>query len=77
MARDTFFNGNLVILDHGGQLFTIYAHLNKMLVQAGDHVTEGQKIAEIGTTGRSTGPHLHWGVYWGNLALDPALFLRP
>ncbi|PIZ32085.1 MAG: peptidase [Alphaproteobacteria bacterium CG_4_10_14_0_8_um_filter_53_9] len=75
LARDTFFNGNLIILDHGGKLFTIYAHLDKMDVKEGDKVKAKDKIGAIGTTGRSTGPHLHWGVYWGNEALDPALFL--
>lgn len=76
LARNTFFNGNLIILDHGSRLFSLYAHLDRMSVKVGDTVTEGQQIGAIGTTGRSTGPHLHWGVNWGNLALDPALFLR-
>lgn len=72
---NSFFNGNLLVVDHGHQIFTIYAHLNKMLVKAGDTLATGQTIAEVGTTGRSTGPHLHWGLYWRNMALDPALFI--
>lgn len=77
LARaDSFFNGNLIIIDHGRGVFTIYAHLHTMGVQVGDTVTRGQTIATVGSTGRSTGPHLHWGLYWHNMALDPQLFLR-
>ncbi len=72
---DSFFNGNLIILDHGHQVYTIYAHLDKMDVVAGDAVKQGVKIGEVGSTGRSTGPHLHWGLYWRNMALDPNLLL--
>jgi hypothetical protein len=71
LARDTFMSGQLVMLDHGGQLSTVYAHLNKMHVKVGDVVTQGQHIADIGNTGRSSGPHLHWGMYWGAMAIDP------
>lgn len=74
-AGDTFFNGNLIIIDHGLQLFTIYAHLDRMDVQVGDVVTKGRQIGLVGTTGRSTGPHLHWGAYWRNTAIDPQLLL--
>lgn len=74
-AADTFYNGNLIILDHGNQFFTIYAHLNSMDVKVGDMVISQQKIGEVGTTGRSTGPHLHFGFYWKNVALDPKLLL--
>lgn len=76
LARDTFFNGNLIILDHGQGLFTIYAHLDSMKVNAGDSVAQGQIIGAVGTTGRSTGPHLHWGAYWHNVALDPLFLLK-
>lgn len=77
LARaDSFFNGNLIIIDHGRGVFTIYAHLHTMGVQVGDVVTRGQNIATVGSTGRSTGPHLHWGLYWHNIALDPQLFIR-
>lgn len=76
LARDTFFNGNLLILDHGQGLFTIYAHLDSMKVKEGDRVAQGQIIGAIGTTGRSTGPHLHWGAYWHNVAIDPLFLLK-
>ena len=73
---DSFFNGNLLILDHGHQLFTIYAHLQDMAVKTGDIVHNGQKIGTVGATGRVTGPHLHWGLYWRNIALDPMLLVK-
>lgn len=73
---NSFFNGNLVILDHGHQIFTIYAHLDSMTVKKGDILNVGEKLGEVGSTGRSTGPHLHWGMYWRNIALDPQLFVK-
>ncbi len=75
LVRDTFMSGNLIILDHGQQVYTAYAHLSRMDVAAGDRVKQGQVIGAVGTTGRSTGPHLHWGLYWKNMALDPMLWL--
>lgn len=71
LARDTFMSGQLIMLDHGGQLSTVYAHLNDMHVKVGDKVSQGQHIADVGNTGRSSGPHLHWGMYWGAVAIDP------
>lgn len=61
-AGDLFFNGGTVILDHGMGIFTMYCHLSKLLVSEGEVVPKGQIIALSGNTGRSTGPHLHWGV---------------
>jgi murein DD-endopeptidase MepM/ murein hydrolase activator NlpD len=75
LAADTFMNGNLLVIDHGQRLFTVYAHLNKMAVRGGESVQQGQHIGDVGTTGRSTGPHLHWGLFWGQEALDPGLLL--
>lgn len=72
---DSFFNGNLVILDHGHQFMTIYAHLDSIDVKKGDVLKQGEKLGEIGQTGRATGPHLHWGLYWRNMALDPLLLV--
>lgn len=76
LARDTFMNGNLVIVDHGQGVFTLYAHLDSMAVKVGDKVLAGDKLGEVGTTGRSTGPHLHWGLNVGNIALDPWPLVR-
>ena len=74
--EDTFFNGNIMTIDHGYGLFTIYAHLNTMALEKGDKIKQGDKIGTVGATGRATGPHLHWGAYWHNVALDPEIFLR-
>jgi murein DD-endopeptidase MepM/ murein hydrolase activator NlpD len=75
LARNTFMSGNLLMLDHGGGLTTVYAHLSEMAVKVGQQVSTGQVIGKVGTTGRSSGPHLHWGMYWQNSALDPILWV--
>jgi murein DD-endopeptidase MepM/ murein hydrolase activator NlpD len=67
--------GNVVELDHGQGLVTRYAHNSKVLVKTGDIVKRSQVIAEVGTTGRSTGPHLHFEVRVEGVAQDPAKFL--
>lgn len=67
--------GNMVEVDHGNNLITRYAHVSRFLVKKGDLVKRGQKIAEVGTTGRSTGPHLHFEVLVQGLPQDPAKFL--
>ena len=67
--------GNKVEIDHGNDLITRYAHASKVLVKKGDLIKRGQKIAEVGTTGRSTGPHLHFEVLVQGVAQDPQKFL--
>jgi murein DD-endopeptidase MepM/ murein hydrolase activator NlpD len=68
--------GNMVEIDHGNDLVTRYAHASKVLVKKGDLVKRGQKIAEVGTTGRSTGPHLHFEVMVQNQFQDPYKFFK-
>ncbi len=67
--------GNVVEVDHGNDLMTRYAHASKVHVKKGDLVKRGQKIAEVGTTGRSTGPHLHFEVMVQGVQQDPQKFL--
>ena len=67
--------GNLVELDHGNGLVTRYAHNSRVLVQAGDLIKRGQAISEVGTSGRSTGAHLHFEVLLDGVPQDPAKFL--
>jgi hypothetical protein len=72
MARDCYLSGKTVILDHGGGLFTLYAHLASYKVRKGQGVKPGQVVGLAGSTGRATGPHLHWGVSLLGKRLDPA-----
>lgn len=72
---DFFFSGNVIYVDHGAGVISLYAHLSKVLVQPGEEVQAGNVIGEVGSTGRATGPHLHWSVYLNGAAVDPALFL--
>jgi murein DD-endopeptidase MepM/ murein hydrolase activator NlpD len=68
--------GNMVEIDHGNDLVTRYAHASRVLVRKGDLVKRGQRIAEVGTTGRSTGPHLHFEVLLNGIPQDPQKFLN-
>ncbi len=67
--------GNMIEIDHGNDLITRYAHASKTHVRRGDLIKRGQKIAEVGTTGRSTGAHLHFEVLAHGIAQDPQKFL--
>lgn len=70
-GKDYFYTGNMVIIDHGHQLQTIYAHLKDATVVAGDDVRQGDIIGHVGKTGRATGPHLHWGASLNNVRFRP------
>lgn len=68
--------GNMIEIDHGNGLISRYAHSSKVFVKKGDLIKRGQKIAEVGTTGRSTGPHLHFEVLVQGIPQDPQKFLN-
>jgi len=75
---DMYYTGKTLMIDHGHGLSTIYIHMNELAdLTEGQFVKRGAKIGTIGSTGRSTGPHLHLGVYWHTTALDPVYFLPP
>lgn len=67
--------GNLVILDHGLGLYSVMMHLSRVDVKAGQIVAQGEPIGLVGATGRATGPHLHWGMTWLGVRVDPATLM--
>ena len=70
---DLYFEGAMVLLDHGQGLISMYLHTDKILVEPGQAVKQGEQIATVGSKGRSTGPHLCWRLKWRNRNLDPEL----
>jgi len=72
-----FFNGQTVFVDHGLGMITMYCHLSKISTQVGAGVETGDLLGEVGSTGRVTGPHLHFGVLLNGELVDPNLFLLP
>lgn len=73
---DMFYSGGTLVIDHGHGVTSTFLHLSASDVKVGDKVIQGQAIAKIGSTGRSTGPHLDWRINWHNVRLDPALALK-
>lgn len=76
VAEQTPDYGKLIKIDHGSGLETRYAHASRLLVKVGDRVEKGQEIAEVGSTGRSTGPHLHYEIRLEGNALDPRQYIK-
>lgn len=72
---DMYYSGGTLIIDHGMGITSTYIHLSKLHLEVGDEVKAGDLIAEIGATGRVTGPHLDWRLNWFNRRLDPQLLL--
>lgn len=75
LAEDMQLSGHTLFIDHGYGLRSDFMHLDKILVKKGELVEKGQLVATMGATGRATGPHLHWGMSWFNVRIDPALAL--
>jgi len=75
VARNLYYSGNTVIIDHGLGLFSMLAHLSAIDVHEGDRVAAGELLGRVGATGRVTGPHLHWAVRAGSARIDPLSLL--
>ena len=75
-GKNFFYSGNMVVVDHGQGLHTIYAHLQDINVKKGQTIKQGEKIATVGKTGRVTGPHLHWGASLHGTRFDPQKLLE-
>jgi murein DD-endopeptidase MepM/ murein hydrolase activator NlpD len=71
-----YYSGNAVIIDHGLDIFSLYLHLNNIAVTVGDQVKQGQVVGTVGSTGRVTGPHLHWGIKVNGIFVDPLEFIK-
>lgn len=76
LIGDFYFNGKSILLDHGKGLMSFYIHLNKILVQTGDMVNINDKIATMGSSGRTTGVNLHLSTYLNKVAINPNIFLK-
>ena len=74
---DLFYTGGTVVVDHGHGLTTIYSHLASVDVDNGQQVATGLQVGTVGSTGRSTGPHLDWRINWFDVRLDPELIAGP
>ena len=75
--HDLYFTGGTVIVDHGYGLSTIYQHMSRLDVTVGQRLEQGDLVGAVGATGRVTGPHLHWGMNWYDVAIDPQLLVGP
>lgn len=76
VAEDTFLMGNVLMIDHGLGVSSIFIHLDSVAVAGGDLVRQGEVVAHVGQTGRTTGPHLHWGVSVGSTPVDPLRLVK-
>lgn len=77
LAEEHFFAGKSVFVDHGDELVSMYFHLDSLAVEKGQTVRRGETVGTVGSTGRSTGAHLHFGLRWHGARVDPELLLGP
>ncbi|MDP1626685.1 MAG: M23 family metallopeptidase [Parvibaculum sp.] len=76
-SEEMYFEGGLIFLDHGQGVTSLMMHMSRIDVKAGQRVAQGDVLGAVGGTGRATGPHLHWGLYWRGAWLDPQLLVGP
>ncbi len=72
---DLYLTGGTVVLDHGHGLSSVFVHLSRLDVKPGQRIEQGERIGLVGMTGRATGPHLHWGMNWFDVRIDPGLLV--
>ncbi|WP_019341039.1 M23 family metallopeptidase [Stutzerimonas stutzeri] len=75
LTGNYFFNGNTVFVDHGQGLISMFCHLSQIGVKVGDELSRGAVLGKVGSTGRATGPHLHWNVSLNDARVDPSIFI--
>jgi murein DD-endopeptidase MepM/ murein hydrolase activator NlpD len=75
--RDLYLTGGTLVIDHGHGLSSTFLHLSRIDVTVGERIEQGRVIGEVGKTGRATGPHLHWGMNWFEVRVDPHLLVDP
>ena len=76
LVGDYFYTGLTVILDHGFGLFSSYAHMSEIQTQVGDLLEQSDQIGKVGSTGRVTGPHLHWTIYFDGNKVNPESLIQ-
>jgi murein DD-endopeptidase MepM/ murein hydrolase activator NlpD len=74
---DLYLTGGTVLIDHGHGVSSNFLHMSRIDVKVGDRVEQGQVIGLVGATGRATGPHMHWGMNWFDVRVDPQLLMTP
>jgi len=76
LVGDFYLTGKTVFVDHGNRIISAYFHMDEIKVEVGNEVLYNTVLGTVGNTGRSSGPHLHLGIYWHQIALDPAFFIK-
>ena len=76
LTGNFFYSGNYLIIDHGYGLLSSYSHMSEIYLKTGDYVEKGEGIGSVGSTGRVTGPHLHWTVYLNKIRINPESLLK-
>ena len=71
-----YLTGGTLVIDHGHGVSSNFLHLSRIDVAVGERVEQGQRIGAVGATGRASGPHLHWGMNWFDVRIDPQLVLE-